>query len=141
MIERSLDARFRRFLLVVTVLVLVGATLELSFSEHTESFVQLIPFGLAGLGLVATMAALIRPSRGTLWMLRSVMLVLAVGSVYGVYEHVSHNLAFELEIRPTATFWDVFWEALFGASPLLAPGVLGLAALLAAAATYRHPKL
>lgn len=141
MSDRSLEARYRIFLLYVTVLVLVGATLELAFTEHTEGFVQLIPFGLAGVGLLATVAVIARTTRQTLQALRAVTVVLAVGALYGIYEHVNHNLAFELEIRPTATFGDVFWEALFGASPFLAPGVLGLAALLAGAATFRHPKL
>jgi hypothetical protein len=57
----------------------------------------------------------------------------------GIYEHIEHNLAFELEIRPNATAGQVFMEALGGASPLLAPGILALAAILAIAATYYHP--
>lgn len=141
MSDLSLEARYRTFLLYITVLVLIGTTLELAFTEHTEGLVQLIPFGLAGAGLVATASAIARTNRRTLQALRAVMVVLAAGALYGIYEHVSHNIAFELEIRPTATFGDVFWEALFGASPFLAPGVLGLAAVLAAAATYRHPEL
>lgn len=56
-------------------------------------------------------------------------------------EHIEHNLAFELEIRPNATTGDVFFEALSGANPLLAPGILGLAAIVALAATYYHPQL
>ena len=58
-----------------------------------------------------------------------------------MYEHIEHNLAFELEIRPNASASDVWLDALKGASPLLAPGVLGLAASLALAATYQHPAL
>lgn len=141
MSDLSLETAYRRFLLYVTVFVLVGTTLELAFTEHTEGFVQLIPFALIGAGLLATGAAIARESRRTIVTLRAVMAVMAAGALYGVYEHVRHNLAFELEIRPSATLGDVFWEALFGASPFLAPGVLGLAALLAAAATYRHPVL
>lgn len=141
MTERSLEGRYRTFLLHVTALVLVVVTLELWFSEHTEGLVQLIPFGLAGAGLVATIAAVAKTNRHTVWALRVVTIGLAAGALYGIYEHVSHNIAFELEIRPTASLGDVIWDALFGASPLLAPGVLGLAALLAAAATYRHPAL
>ncbi len=139
--ERSLEGRYRAFLLYVAALVLLGAILELWFSEHTEGLVQLIPFGLAGAGLIATIGVITKPNRRTVWALRFVTVVLAVGALYGIYEHVSHNLLFELEIRPTASLGDVVWEALFGASPLLAPAVLGLAALLAAAATYGHPDL
>lgn len=141
MSERSLEAWFRTFLLVVAGLVLVATNLELWFSEHTESIVQLIPFGLAGAGIVATLVVLVRATPHTLKTLRGVSIVLAAGAVYGIYEHVSHNIAFELEIRPTAALGEVLFDALFGASPLLAPGALGLAALLAAAATYQHPRL
>jgi hypothetical protein len=67
--------------------------------------------------------------------------LLVAGSLFGVYEHIEHNLAFELEIRPGAGLGDVWFEALKGASPLLAPGILVLAAILAIAATYYHPAL
>ena len=139
--DRSLETGYRRFLLYVTGLVLIGTALELAFTEHTEGFVQLIPFVLIGAGLLATGAAIARESCRTMLALRAVTSLMGIGALYGIYEHVRHNLIFELEIRPMATFGDVFWEALFGASPFLAPGVLGLAALLAAAATYRHPML
>lgn len=69
------------------------------------------------------------------------MAVVALGGLFGVYEHVAHNMAFEREIRPMADLAEVLWEGLFGASPLLAPGILALGALLALAATYRHPFL
>jgi hypothetical protein len=36
---------------------------------------------------------------------------------------------------------DVWFKALRGADPLLAPGILALAGILSTAATYRHPAL
>lgn len=139
--KRPLEEQYRTFLLYVTALVLVVAMLELWFSEHTEGLVQLLPFGLAIAGLIATVAVVVQANLRTVWALRVASVVLAAGALYGMYEHVTHNLAFEREIRPAASLSEVVWEALFGASPLLAPAVLGLAALLAAAATYRHPTL
>jgi hypothetical protein len=133
--------RLRVFLLSIAGLLCVGTVLELWLTEHTESAVQLIPFGLCGLGLLAIGAALLRPQRATLLILRLSMGLMAVGSAFGIFEHIEHNLAFELEIRPTATANQVFLDALSGASPLLAPGILALAAVLAIAATYYHPAL
>ena len=69
------------------------------------------------------------------------MLVGLVGSLFGIYEHLEHNIEFALEIRPNAAVADVFWGALAGANPLLAPGILAFMAILALAATYYHPAL
>jgi hypothetical protein len=55
--------------------------------------------------------------------------------------HLFDNFAFEREIRPNAALVDVIINALRGVNPLLAPGILALAAALAIAATYRHPVL
>ena len=121
--------------------MLVGMVAELLLTEHAESLVQLIPYGLAGIGVAAVGAVLHRATRPRIRVLQAVALLLALGGVYGIYEHLAHNFAFELEIRPNATAGDVVGEALRGASPLFAPGVLTFAALFAAAAVYRHPGL
>jgi hypothetical protein len=73
--------------------------------------------------------------------LLNTMLVVALASLFGTYEHLVNNFGFESEIRPNATAGQVFFDALAGANPLLAPGILFLAALLAYAATYAHPLL
>ena len=69
------------------------------------------------------------------------MAIVFVGSLFGIYEHVEHNLAFALGIRPNAVASEVLMDALRGANPLLAPGILALAAVLALSATYYHPAL
>lgn len=133
--------RLRRFLWIVAGLLCAGTLVELALIEHTEDPLQLLPFALCGIGLVAVLVAWFRPQRTSLWTLRIVMAFLIVGSLFGVYEHVAGNLAFALEIQPTATFSERVLEALGGANPLLAPGMLALAGVLALAATYHHPVL
>jgi hypothetical protein len=59
----------------------------------------------------------------------------------GIYLHLKSNFAFELDIRPGAKASEVIMESLRGANPVLAPGVLAYAALVALAATYAHPAL
>ncbi|MBL8156945.1 MAG: hypothetical protein JNM70_22415, partial [Anaerolineae bacterium] len=59
----------------------------------------------------------------------------------GLGLHLLGNTQFEQEIRPSAAAVDVLLEALKGANPLLAPGILALAGLLAIAATTYHPML
>ena len=138
---QTIAHRYRRFLLVFSAFLFGGTVVELLLTEHMESVVQVLPFVLCGLGFGAVIAALLVPKRSTLLGLRVVMGIAALGGLFGIYEHFAHNLAFELDIRPNATTADVFGEALRGASPMLAPGILAVAAILAAAATYYHPAL
>ncbi len=131
-------ARLRRFLLALSVLLLGGSLVELFLVEHTEDAVQLVPFVLCGLGALASLAALFKPRRATLRALRVSMLLVVCGSLFGVYQHVSHNYEFQKEVNPNATGGELIRGALGGANPLLAPGILAVAAVLALAATYRH---
>ncbi len=96
---------------------------------------------LCGLGLTIVLLVLFRSKRRTLLALRIVMIIVALGSGFGMVEHLEHNVAFEMEICPNATISEVWLDALQGANPLLAPGILALAAVLAIGATYYHPLL
>ena len=141
MAPETILARLRLFLLVVSGGIFVGTVVELLFTEHMESLVQLIPYGLCGLGILMVALALWYPRRATLLALRVSMLIIAAGSIFGLYEHLSGNLAFELELHPTESLVEALPAALSGVAPFLAPGILALAALLALAATYYHPAL
>jgi hypothetical protein len=134
-------SRLRRFLLVFSIALLGGALLELWLIEHTEDPVQFIPFGLCGLGTLAALAALLRPRRSTLLALRVCMALVVLGTLLGIYLHVEGNLALQREISPNAGAGATLFGALGGANPLLAPGILAVAAVLALAATYHHPAL
>src|SRR3712207_1888614 len=134
-------SRLRLFLLSLSALIFVGTVIELLLTEHVESVTQLIPFALCGVGLVAALIVLWRPRRAPLLGLRACMVLVALGSLFGVYEHVASNIAFQREIRPNAPTRDVVLGSFGGASPLLAPGILAVAARLAAAATNHHPAL
>jgi hypothetical protein len=137
----TIEQRLRTFLLMLAGCMCVGTAVELFLAKHTEDLVQFVPFVLCGVGLIAVVAALLRPRRAMLMALRWVMGLLMLGSLFGMYEHLANNFAFELEMRPNAVWSDVWFEALRGAAPLLAPGILALAAIIAIAATYKHPAL
>ncbi|MBI3942572.1 MAG: hypothetical protein HY326_06115 [Chloroflexi bacterium] len=99
----------------------------------------MIPYILSGLGVGAILVALTRPQRRTLLLLWGCMGVVALGSLIGMVEHIESNLGFYLEIHPATTGLALLTAGLRGASPLLAPGVLALGAVLAVAAAYQHP--
>ncbi len=54
---------------------------------------------------------------------------------------LNSNVSFQMEMRPGVAWTSVFFTALKGAAPLLAPGILALAGILAGAATYEHSAL
>jgi len=134
-------SRLRRFLLVFSILLLGGAVVELSLVNHTADAVQLMPFALCGLGSVAALVALLRPQRATVLGLRICMGLVVCGSLFGIYEHLENNFAFQREINPHEPTGDMMLSALGGANPLLAPGILAVAGVLALAVTYHHPAL
>ena len=135
------EQQLRTFLLTTSGLIFALTPIELLVTEHYQDVVQWSPFVFCGLGLMVVIPAILRPTRPVILAVRVVVLILVLGSLFGLYEHIEHNIAFEREIRPAAGTPEIVWEALFGASPLLAPAILGLGAALALAATYRHPAL
>lgn len=137
----SKGLRLRQGLLAVVLLVFLGTTVELWLIEHTHERPQYIPFVLIGLGVIAVLAVLTRPRSGTIQALRGVMVLVLLGSVLGIYLHLRSNFAFELDIRPGAQASEVIMESLRGANPVLAPGVLAYAAIVALIASYDHPVL
>ncbi|MCB9136910.1 MAG: hypothetical protein H6642_01025 [Caldilineaceae bacterium] len=137
----ALVERFRRFLLIVSALLCVGTPVELWLADHYESPPQMIPFALCLIGLIVILWVVWKPTGAAVKTLRWVSLLLLVGSLFGGYEHLEGNIEFAREIQPNAQLADIFFEALKGADPLLAPGILGLTAILAFAATYHHPAL
>ena len=137
----SVEQQLRSFLLAVSSFILSGTILELILIEHTGDLVQWLPFVLSGLGLFSLLWFWLRPSVKAIYVIRGVMGALAFGSLFGVYEHFIANFEFSKEIHPAYTFMENITAALKGVSPMLAPGILLLIALLATAMTYKHPIL
>ncbi len=69
------------------------------------------------------------------------MVIVGLGGLTGMSIHMLENFSFERDIRPNAALLDTLVATLKGAAPLLAPGVLVFAAMIALAATYYHPAL
>jgi hypothetical protein len=135
------ESRLRLLLLGLALFSFAGIALELWFEDHDKEFLQLVPFGICALGFAVIVVVLLRPTTLAIWLMRLVMLASVGVSVLGLYEHIQANYGFEREIRPTASDATVFWKALHGSAPTLAPGSLALIAVLAAGATLGHPAL
>ena len=138
--EQSL-ARIRQFLLVISAGVFIMTITELFFLSHWSETIQLLPFVLSGLGLIALALAYFRPSPTTVKILQWSMILIGLCSVIGIYEHMSNNLGFQMEIQPNATTWELIWATLEGANPVLAPGILTLGAAIGWTAAYQYSPL
>ncbi len=130
--------RLRRFLLGVSLLIFLGTLTELWLVNHTEDAIQWVPFVLCGLSIVAIIVTAIKRARPTTLFLRACMVLAIIGSALGIYQHVTNNIAFEKEIHPNGGGRELIMKGLSGANPLLAPGMLAIAGLLALAATYKQ---
>jgi len=138
--EQSL-ARIRQFLLIISAGVFVMTVTELFFLSHWSETIQILPFVLSGWGLIALVLAYFRPSPGIIKFLRWSMIVIGLCSLIGIYEHISNNLGFQMEIQPNSTTWELILVTLEGANPVLAPGILMLGAAIGWTAVYQHSGL
>ena len=135
----SSEAGLRRGLWILAGATFVGTAAELALIGHRESLVQGLPFVLCGIGAVAAGLGALQPRVGPLWAVRTVAGFVLLGATFGIWEHLEHNHAFAAEIQPNATTSELLVLALTGASPLLAPGALGVGGALLALASWRHP--
>jgi len=134
-------ARLRQFLFVISAGIFVMTVLELVFVGHWNENIQYLPFALCGLGLTTVTFAYLRPNLTSLNIMRWSMIVIAVCSLIGFYEHLYNNYSFWLEIQPNSTTWELIVATLNGGIPILAPGIVLLGAVIGLVATYRHPLL
>lgn len=131
----------RRVLLGLTAAGAIGTILELALLEHTEDALQWVPFAVCAVMLASVAAVWRRPGRRTILALRAVMALAVISSVVGAVLHLNGNRALVAETQPDVTGMAALWEAIHGGNPFLASGILGLMAVMAVAATYRHPAL
>lgn len=134
--DRTALQRLNRFLFFLAAGMFLGTIAELLAAKHYDDTIQLVPFALCGIGLVALAALKLRPSASVVLAIRAMMLVIAAGSLLGVYEHVTGNLEFVHEVRRNADRMTVITDTLQGGAPVLAPGILAIGAIITLAATY-----
>jgi len=134
-------APLRRILLAIVAVGAAGLEVELLLLEHFESPWQWAPLVLLGAVLAGTAALAARPGRGTIRAFQWLMVLCLAFGVLGVYLHYRGNVEFELEETPTRRGLALFWEAIRGATPALAPGALAQLGLVGLASLFRHPML
>jgi hypothetical protein len=138
--EAATLARLRRGLLALLALGVLGTIAELCLLEHWEDW-QRTPLVLLGAGVLALLLHALRPGKTSVRALQALSALFVAGGLVGIWLHYDGNVEFELEMYPTRKGLVLFWEAIRGATPALAPGALSLLGLVGLAATWGHPLL
>lgn len=133
--------RLRRGVLLLLIAGLVGTGVELLLMGHTEGLDQLIPLLLIGLSLVTLGWIGVGGSRASLRAFQITMLLAIISGVVGTLLHYRGNVEFEIENMPGLKGYDLFKEAVHGATPALAPGTMVLIGALGLLFTLGHPRL
>ncbi len=131
----------RRFLLWIVMAGIVGLGVELVLLEHFDELLQWIPLVLLVLGLAAAVALALRASRAAVRALQAVSVLYIAAGTLGLWLHFDGNMEFEREDDPSAATTVLVRRAIFGATPLLAPGALAQLGLIGLCIGYRHPAL
>lgn len=131
----------RAGILGLLVVGMVGTGTELLLMGHTEDFVQLIPLLLMGLSLVTLGWYQLGRSAASLQVFRLLMILSIVSGAIGSLLHYRGNVEFEIEMTPGLKGFDLFRDAITGATPALAPGTMVLLGGLGLLFTLGHPRL
>lgn len=119
----------------------VGTVTELALLGHHETIYQWAPIIMLGLGILAAIGVLARPTSLTVKGMRGLMALYLPLSGYGLFLHLKSNIEFELEMRPSMAGFELLRETLTGAIPALAPGAMAQLGLLGLLVCFRHPAL
>jgi len=135
----SIEAGLRRGLLAVVILGSAAGMADLLLIGHYEDPWQYTPLMLMAASLVVGSALAVAPRHGTLRLFRVLMGAGVVAGLTGIRMHFTGNREFELEVFPNMTGWELFTEAVTGATPVLAPGTMAVIGLLGLLYAWRHP--
>lgn len=119
-----------RILLAIFFGALLGTTLELAFLEHYEDVWQYAPLVASALGFGFGGWYARSPTRTSLRAFKAVLGLFVVTGIVGLVLHYRANVEFEVERDSALGGIRLFWEALGGAMPALAPGTMVLLAAI-----------
>ena len=117
----------------------IGTGLELLLLGHVEAVWQKVPLVLLGIGCMALGMMAAAPSGPVRHLFHVAMWLCVASGVVGMWLHYQGNAAFEQELNPELSGWELFRESLAGATPSLAPGTMALLGAIGLAYAYCHP--
>ena len=78
---------------------------------------------------------------GVCFLFGAIMALCVLAGVVGVVQHYLGNAEFERESDPTLEGLTLFWTAVRGATPALAPGAMAQLGVVGLLFAWRHPAL
>ncbi|MBM3772508.1 MAG: hypothetical protein FJW27_14720 [Acidimicrobiia bacterium] len=114
----------RRVLAALFLFGSVGTAIDLALLEHVDGAWQQVPLALIGIACVSLVVLAIRPSAMCRRLFQITMVAFVASGLAGIALHYQGNVEFELELQPDLSGFSLVWEALKGATPALAPGVM-----------------
>jgi hypothetical protein len=129
-----------RLLLAIFAFGSLGTVAELLLLGHYEDVPQFIPLVLLGLGVSSAGWYGRHPTPASGKAFQTTLVLYALGSVLGLVLHYRGNVEFEIERDPAIGGLTLFWEAITGATPALAPGSMLLLAAVGYAALKATPR-
>ena len=118
------ESRTQRALLLFLGVGMLGAGAELGLLGHYDGVGQCVPLGALTLGLVALAWSSLNCTRASMRSLSGVMILFVAVGLVGLWMHFKGNIEFEREMYPTMRGASLFWAALRGATPTLAPATM-----------------
>ncbi len=137
--RKNLKEIVRAFVSGLFVFSVMGTGAELILLEHTEDAWMWTPLVLMGLSLLLMAASFVTKASWAVQAFRGLMILFIVSGFLGIWLHYKGNVEFELEMYPSMEGLELFWEAMKGATPALAPGTMTQLGLLGLIYTFRHP--
>ncbi len=138
----------RHCLTALSALCALGTATELAMYRHWDTQERLIPWYTLGVLVIAQVMFVIRPTAKAIHVIRGLLGLVAISSMFGIYAHIHENyIAGPLDYRYSdkwdsmstfSQYWHAFSKTV-GPAPTLAAGVLFQSALLLFVATLRHP--
>ena len=129
----------RAAVLFIFAFGVVGTGAELVLLEHTEDVWQWMPLVLMAISAIVLVWLVTVGGQASLRAFQATMTLFVVSGFVGLFLHYRGNVEFEREMYPTLSGLKLFWEAIKGATPALAPGTMLQLGLLGLAFTYNHP--
>ena len=120
----------KNVILAAFIVMMVGTVLELYLLQHYEDTLQIIPILCIGLVMLTAFVLFFKRTRLFKNVFRLLLTLTALSGFYGTYLHLVANYEFEVEMKPTASNWDLLSESLSGALPALAPFSMTVLALV-----------
>ena len=139
--EGATLAVIRRFVLILFLVGVVGTGIELLLLGHTEDVWQWAPLVLMVASLIILVWRATHTGSASLRAFQGTMVMFVLTGALGLWLHYDGNAAFEREMYSSIQGLDLFWEAVTGATPTLAPGTILELGLLGLVYTYRHPDI